>query len=255
MKIIVQNLAIEYRDEGAGSAVLFLHGWQDDLRTFDALAALLSPTHRIIRVDLPGFGQGEMPRKKNEKEGWGIDNYARFVKDFIQKINVPPDAIIGHSFGGRIVIKGIATNMFAARKIILIASAGVAPRRAARAAAIKILAGIGKIATSVPPLIFWREKIRKRFYRFIGSDYGDAGALRRTFVKIVSEDLAIYAEKITVPTLIIWGDADNETPLSDGERLSRLMRNATLKIINGAGHFVHREKPQEVARLIAEFLR
>ena len=55
MKIIVQNLAINYKDEGDGSVALFLHGWQDNLHTFDSLIPFLFLKKRIIRFDLLGF--------------------------------------------------------------------------------------------------------------------------------------------------------------------------------------------------------
>jgi pimeloyl-ACP methyl ester carboxylesterase len=249
MKIIVQNLATEYLDEGTGKIVLFLHGWQDNLHTFDYLVYLLSPTLRIIRLDLPGFGKSEVP-----KETWDLDHYVGFVKDFIQKLNIQVDTLVGHSFGGRIAIKGEATKNLQAQKIILICSAGIAKNRTFRNSLLKILAKIGGLITCIPPLIFWREELRKRVYSFIGSDYLNTGKLKETFLKIISEDLSASAKKITTPTLLIWGESDTETPLSDGKQLSRLIHNSKLEVISGAGHFVHKEKSQEVAKLVQEFL-
>ena len=63
MKIIVKNLAIEYRDEGTGPVALFLHGWKDNLHTFDPLMPFLSDKLRIIRLDLPGFGESEISKR------------------------------------------------------------------------------------------------------------------------------------------------------------------------------------------------
>lgn len=249
MKIIVQNLAIEYQDDGVGEVVLFLHGWQDNLHTFNSLISLLSPTRRIIRLDLPGFGKSEIP-----KETWNLDNYVQFIKDFIEKLDIKVYALVGHSFGGRIALKGEATKNLQAQKIILIGSAGLAKNRTFRNLALKLLVKIGGLITYIPPLIFWREEIRKRMYRFVGSDYLKAGALKETFLKIISEDLSTSAKKITTPTLLIWGENDTETPLYDGKRFAGLIPNSKLKVINGAGHFVHKEKSQEVAKLIQEFL-
>ena len=80
MKIIVQNLATEYRDEGSGKTLIFLHGWQSNLHTFDNLASPLKNYYRVVRLDLPGFGGSEMP-----KETWDLNKYILFVCDFIQK--------------------------------------------------------------------------------------------------------------------------------------------------------------------------
>ena len=241
-------MAIEYRDEGTGPVMLFLHGWQDGLHTFDSLASLLSADYRIIRVDLPGFGESEMP-----KTAWHLDNYVGFVKDFIDKLGIKVDILAGHSLGGRIVIKGIAAKIFDAPKIVLIASAGIAERNTARNVFFGVLAKTGRLATAIPPLAFLRAPLRKYLYQSLGSDYLSAGPLRETFLNIINEDLSASAAAITKPSLLIWGSKDTETPLRDGQRLVTLIPGATLEVIPGAGHFVHREKPQEIVQLIRKF--
>lgn len=248
MKIIVQDIATEYRDEGDGPVVLFLHGWQDDLRTFDALAALLAPDYRLIRLDLPGFGASEMP-----KTAWGIAEYAGFATDFMEKLAIYPDVLVGHSFGGRIIMKGMAEKRLAARRIVLIASAGVAPQKRYYRMIMAIAAKAAKIVAHIPPLHLWKEKLRRKAYRALGSDYADAGRLSQTFVKVVSEDLSGSARDVTVPTLLIWGSRDAITPLSEGEYLASLIPGSVLKVVDGAGHFVHRERAEEIAGLIRKF--
>ena len=249
MQVIVQNLATEYQDGGSGTIVLFLHGWQDSLHTFDTLVPLLSSSCRIIRLDLPGFGKTETP-----KESWGLWGYVRFVGEFIKKLNIEVDTIVGHSFGGRVILKGESAGVFKADKIVLIGSAGIAKRNTARNFVLNIIAKIGKALTSMPPLSLWKRQIRRRFYKRIGSDYASAGALQETFLKTISEDLRENAKKITTPALLIWGANDTETPLSVGKRLSELIPNSKLHALEEAGHFVHQEKPREVANLITKFI-
>ena len=101
---------------------------------------------------------------------------------------------------------------------------------------------------------FWRAELRRKLYEKIGSDYFAAGELRDTFLNVIREDLQSAASCITIPTLLIWGSAYKTTPLSDGERLSKIIKNSTLKVIPGAGHFVHRERPAEVAEMIRRFI-
>ena len=247
MRVLVDNLITEYQDEGSGPIILLLHGWGDNLRTFDALVPHLSSTRRIIRLDLPSFGKSEAPGKP-----WSLDDYVQFVADFIKKIDVSVDVLVGHSFGGRVAIKGISTNKLSARKIILMGSAGIARRRTFRNTAFAVLAKIGKILVLVPPLFFWRQELRRALYSFAGSDYVSSGALKETFLRVIAEDLGPSAEQIAVPTLLIWGANDTETPLSDGKRLSHMICNSRLEVIEGAGHFVHRDHPEKVARLMRE---
>jgi pimeloyl-ACP methyl ester carboxylesterase len=249
MKIIVQNLAVEYQDEGEGEVILLLHGWQDNLHTFDALMPLLSTTNRVIRLDCPGFGQSEIPER-----AWDLDNYVKLVENFIQKLHLQVDVLIGHSFGGRIAIKGAADKNLQPNKIVLVNSAGIAKNKILRNSVLKIGAKIIGWITYIPPFVFWREKWRKKMYESIGSDYLNAGAMQETFLKIISEDLSASAKKINIPTLLIWGADDTETPLSDGKLFSQLIPNSKLEIINGAGHFVHQKKPEAVAKLIRIFM-
>ncbi len=249
MKIIVQNLATEYQDEGSGPVLLFLHGWKDTLHSFDTLTPLLSRTHRIIRLDLPGFGNTEITQQP-----WTLDNYIQFVVDFITKLNLNVDVLVGHSFGGRIAIKGLAEHTLQAKKCILIAAAGIAKKQTLRNSLLRLIAKLGKAIIAIPPLNIWQQPLRKKLYQSIGSDYFGAGSLKETFLHIVREDVTAQAQQLSLPTLMIWGTDDTQTPLSDGKRLSDMIRGSELHVLDHAGHFVHREKPQEVAQIIQKFL-
>lgn len=250
MKTIVDGLAVEYDDCGSGPAIVMLHGWKDNLRTFDGVTGLLSDSFRVIRVDLPGFGRSDAP-----PADWALDDYIEFVKDFLAKLNAGPNVfLIGHSFGGRIIIKGVATQILDARKIILISSAGVARRKTLKRFILAALAKIGRIIASIPPISLWKQKLRRKLYEALGSDYFRAGELGGTFVNIIAEDLSAVAGNIKVPAQIIWGAEDDTTPIEEGKRLNRLIHGSEFRVIDGAGHFVHKERPEEVAKLIRGFL-
>lgn len=248
MKAIVDNLAAEYEDGGVGPVLLMLHGWKDSLNTFDELVPLL-PGYRIIRLDMPGFGGSDAPTS-----AWGVGEYADFVKAFIYKLNIVPEVIVGHSFGGRVAIKGVGSGVLNPKKLVLIAAAGLARRHTLKNHILAGLAKIGRAFTSVPPLSFWQNWLRLRLYGALGSDYFNSGSLKETFKMVVSEDLSEYAAKITTPTLLIWGRNDTSTPLSQAERIHELIEKSQLDIVMNAGHFVHKEKPAEVAKFITAFL-
>lgn len=249
MKIIVNNLAIEYQDEGRGPIMLFLHGWQNNLHSFDRLVELLSPTWRIIRLDLPGFGSSELP-----PPDWNLNNYIDLVNQFVKKINIQPQILVGHSFGGRIILKGIGDKTFSPKKIILIGAAGLAKNKNIRNEIIKPITKLGSLLLFLPPFLFWRNSIRKKIYQFLGSDYLESGPMKQIFLNIISENLEQSAKKISCPALLIWGKDDNQTPISEGQEMSRLIKNSQLEIISQAGHFVHQEKTDQVFNLIQQFL-
>lgn len=249
MKIIVQNIATEYTDEGSGLVILCLHGWKDSSRTFDSLKPALLSKGRVIALDLPGFGEtGNPPR------AWQVNDYVQFVADFLQKMNVDADFLVGHSFGGRVIIKGLGEGKLRAQKVVLIAAAGIVPEKTWRSRLVTIVSRVAAVFFRIPPFHFLRNKIRAVFYKIIGSDYLNAGALQETFVKIITEDLSDYARHITIPTLLIWGKHDKATPLSTAEKLHALIQDSRLEVFPDAAHFVHHEKAVEAGSLIEGFL-
>lgn len=247
MKIVVNNLVTEYLDEGAGPIIVMLHGWGVDLHSFDKLSNKLSPKYRIVRVDLPGFGGTDLPKS------WKLDDYINFVSSFIEKLDIKPDVLLGHSFGGRIIIKGVGNNKLKANKIILVSPAGVSLFNLKKTI-IRYLSKMGKLFLYVPPIYFWKENIKKMFYKSIGSGYMDNRNMKEIFGSVVSEDLEPYAKNIKQKTLLVWGDRDYVTPLSDGKFLNKVLSNSNLEIIKNAGHFSFVERPEEVVRLIEDFI-
>lgn len=250
MKVIVNNLALEYQAEGHGPVILCLHGWQDSLHTFDQLAPLLVARWRVVRLDLPGFGQSQLPPLD-----WKLEDYAQCVQAFVQKLKLEVAVVVGHSFGGRVALKSISTHLLNPQHLVLISCAGVAPRQTVRNYTFKLLAKIGKVLVFIPPFIFWRKRLRTALYRKAGSDYLNTGVLKDIFIRVIAEDLSVAATNIQIPTLLIWGENDSATPLAEGRTLARLIPHATLQVIPQTSHFVHVEQPITVAKLMAEFIR
>lgn len=250
MKIIVQNIATEYTDEGTGPAILLLPGWMNTLRNFDALTSELTQNYRVVRLDLPGFRGGtELPPST-----WFVADYASFVAAFVECVGLSSYVLVGHSFGGRVALKGVGQGTLRPSRLVLLASAGIAKSRTFRNRALTVLAKAGKLLLFVPPFSFWRAALRKKLYESLKSDYLAAGPLAEVYKNAIREDLREYAKKIEMPTLLVWGSEDDMTPLQDGEILARLIKHSRLEVLLGVGHSPHRDRPQEVARLIESFL-
>lgn len=248
MQTIVNNIVTEYQDDGNGPVILLLHGWKDSLHTFDSLVPLLTESYRVVRLDLPGFGQSGQP-----PVGSDLSEYVDFVSSFIKKINLDVQYMVGHSFGARIIIKGVGNYHFDPKKVVLIGAAGISKSKTLRSVLYMIVAKIGKFFTSIPPFSLFRSKLKQRLYAAAGSDYLGAGSLQQVYLNVIREDLAQYASKILVPTLLIWGSEDDQTPLSDGEIFSKVIKNSQLEVFKHKGHFVHKEEPGRVAKFIKGF--
>jgi len=249
MQLIVNSLLSQYESVGQGKLVLLLHGWGDDHRSFAALQEQLSNEYKILALDLPGFGQTQAP-----DEVWDLDNYAKFVSAFLGKTGTEPYAIIGHSNGGAVVIRGIAEGILNCEKLVLLASAGIRDTQNSRRLMLKIIAKIGKVTTFWLPHRY-RQTLRKKLYGVAGSDMLVAPQLQETFKKTVRQDVQADAVKIQIPTLLIYGDNDSATPPAIGEKLASLIPNSELQILTEAGHFVHHDQLEKVTGLIRKFLQ
>ncbi len=254
MNLITQGLFTKYSDAGDRDApvVVLLHGWGASSQNFDALAAHLAARFRVIWLDLPGFGGTQAP-----PEPWHIGDYAEFVKTFLDKLKIPqPQAVIGHSFGGRTLIAGVSRGILKPKNIVLMGSAGIKHSDTTRNQIFKLIAKTGKAVTLLPGLSRLRHRLRSRLYQAAGSDdYLKSGELRQTFLNTIGEDLQADAAHLQIPALLIWGEHDTDTPLADGRLLAATIPHATLKVVPGAGHYVHLDAPAEVQAAIDGFLK
>ena len=248
MQTVVDSLLTNYETKGSSKVVLFLHGWADNLSTFQVLQDELSDEYQTVSVDLPGFGESQTPSK-----AWTLDDYVNFINHFLEKTKTQPAAIVGHSLGGTIAIRGVATKSLTPKKIVLLAAAGIRTNLGLRKTIFKLIAKTGKLLTKVFP---WqiRNKLRNKLYKAAKSDMLIAGHMEDTFKKVVSQDVAADATKIKVPTLIIYGDKDTDTPPDYGQTFQRAIASSSLEIIPGAGHFVHHDEPEVVIEKIRKFI-
>lgn len=250
MQMIVDSLLVNYQQHGKGSkGVLLIHGWGDNIQTFDNLQKFLRKKYTVLLLDLPGMGASQPPESV-----WDLDNYASFIDKFIQKAwGKPLHAIIGHSNGGAIALRGLGQGKLKADKLVLLSSAGIRSNRQAKKLALKFVAKAGKVAT-IPLPRKARERIRRKFYGQIGSDMLVMEHLQQTFKKVVNQDIQADARGLSLPTLLIYGERDTDTPPNYGKVLSSAISGSELQVLRGAGHFVHHDQPNQVDKLIGDFL-
>jgi pimeloyl-ACP methyl ester carboxylesterase len=98
-----------------------------------------------------------------------------------------------------------------------------------------------------------KAKLRRKVYKTVGSDMLVAEDLQETFKKVVTDDVRADAARLTLPTLLIYGEDDEATPLWFGQTLHELIPGSTLEVLPDAGHFVHLDRPAEVTKAIQEF--
>ena len=121
----VNGINVNYIDEGKGTPVLFLQGWGTNIELYKKLTNKIATLGRIIALDLHGFGKTAEPN-----EAWNVEQYSEFVKLFIKALGLKNVVLMGHSFGGRVIIKLMSNldNEFKVEKIVLLDSAGIKPK-------------------------------------------------------------------------------------------------------------------------------
>jgi len=249
MQVVVDSLLTHYELKGKGKLVVLLHGWGDNIQGLAGLQSALSEHYKVLALDLPGFGQTQNPDSV-----WGLENYARFLQATLDKLKLPKlYAIVGHSNGGAVALLGLGTGILSAEKLVLLAAAGIRKPNSPKLITMKLVAKTGKVATFwLPPK--YRRELRKNLYSAAGSDMLVVPELQETFKKTVSQDVQSDASNVSISTLIVYGTEDKSTPPHYGKRYSQLIKNSKLKTVEGAGHFLHHEKPQEIIKYIEDFL-
>lgn len=246
---MVDDLVTQYSLTGEGEVILLLHGWGDSSLGLINLNAQLTKNYCVVALDLPGFGGTQLPQHV-----WGLDDYASFVHDFMAKLGFDhPFAIIGHSNGGAIAIRGCALKLFKPTKLILLAASGVRTTHSKRRLLFNVIAKIGTTTTFWLPA-HYRQTLRARLYNAAGSDLLAVGGLQETFKKTVRQDVQADAAQLVLPTLLIYAANDQAVPVEYGQRYHSLIKSSQFEIIKGAGHFVHLDQPAQVQQLIEKFL-
>ncbi|CCQ95222.1 Alpha/beta hydrolase fold protein [[Clostridium] ultunense Esp] len=251
MKVNVENIEINYICEGEGEDVLVLHGWGANINTVLSIVNLLKPYFKVYAIDLPGFGESEIP-----KEVFGSEDYARIVKKFLDIMEIKKTILIGHSFGGKLSIILGSEYPEIVDKIVLINSAGLIPKRGLKyylkVYTFKILRFIYK------SFFFWisdDEKMEKFYKKFGSTDYKEAdGIMRKILVRVVNENLKPILKDIQSPTLLIWGDRDMATPLYMGKTMEKEIPDSGLVVLEGTGHYSYLDDFNRFAIILKAFL-
>jgi pimeloyl-ACP methyl ester carboxylesterase len=248
--IRIDGLETFYRQEGQGAPVVLLHGWGTSSESLAGVAACLAPGFRVVSVDLPGFGWSQAPAA-----AWGTADYADHVRRFLDEIGIATAAFLGHSFGGRIAIHVASHAPRRVSRLILVASAGVRPKRGPRYYFRVTTAKVLRRLLALPGLEGVGGRLLSRWQARVGSrDYLAAGRLRPTLVKVVNEDLTPLLAAVQAPTLLVWGDRDQEVRRPAVDVMAATIPRSRLAVFPGAGHFPFQDEPETFCRVAMEFL-
>jgi pimeloyl-ACP methyl ester carboxylesterase len=270
-QVSIGGRTVNFVDYGSrdAEAVVFVHGlggcWQNWLENIPRAAA---EGRRAIGIDLPGFGESEMP-----SEEISISGYGRTVNALCDSLDIGEAVFVGNSMGG--FISAEVAIQFPARvaRMVLVSAAGVTTSDLASG---PIMAGarvVAAVATRTAAAAATERIVRRRhlkhlvYHSFIrhptrlrsellyeitrGSGKpGFMDALRA----IMDYDFRDRLPEIGCPTLIVWGTEDMLVPSSDADEYERLIDGARKVIFEDTGHMAMIERPQTFNDCMMDFL-
>lgn len=259
MEALIQDCRLFYRYEKAekrdAPTVLFLHGWGCDGSIFRAFEKEIGQHASLIFVDFPGHGQSGEPQ-----EPWGVPEYAEQIRGLLSHLKVSRVHIIAHSFGGRVAIWLSSHDPELVDQMVITGGAGLRKpdggkpfkRQQQYKRLKKIVNALGRIPFLKDLVDKWQEALVQKYG---SADYKRLNPnMRKTFVKVINQDLAEWLPNIKASTLLVWGENDTETPLWMGRQMEKAIPDAGLVVFDGRSHFAFLEEPQRFQVIVTTFL-
>lgn len=260
-RIQIQGFSVNYAVLGCPDGKLnpdretlvFLQGWGTSISIYPKLLEQMAQFVPVVAADFPGFGETAEPDRP-----WGVGEFADFVIELIRTLGLKKVILMGHSHGGRVSIE-IASRQglpFIITRMILMDAAGVLPKKTTKQKLRQRQYKICRWILELPLCRVLYPDALENLRRSHGSaDYLNASPMmRQTLVRCVNTDMTPKMPSVHVPALLLWGEKDTATPLSDGETMERLLPDAALVKVPGAGHFCFVDSWPLVSRVLASYL-
>ncbi len=270
----LNGVQVHVRILGEGEPVFLLHGSFASLHTWDAWQREMSPYYQTISLDFPGHGLTGPDSLKR----YGVKDYSALVHALAQKLNIEQYHVAGNSMGGAVAMQLATDYPGKVLSLNLIDAAGAPAVETATTdstAQKKTNSGgawifqvarhpiFSKLLLSCTPKFLFAlnmkqvygddskvtDEVTTRYYELMLREGNRQATLDRLSQPRNSN---IQFERLSMPTLILWGAADTWIPLAQGKRLQQVLPSANLVTLDGVGHVPMEESPMET---VTEYLR
>jgi pimeloyl-ACP methyl ester carboxylesterase len=266
----VAGAPVNVIDLGEGDPMVFIHGlsgswvnWLENLPHF-------ARSHRVIAMDLPGFGHSPMPADEISIAGYG-----RIVDELLTALDVERAVIVGNSMGGFIGAEVAIQFLTRVEKLVLISAAGLSIEHQRNEPALRLLERLDNVliftggwAATRSETLTRRPKMRRQLMKLV-ADRAEAlpapliaeqikGSGKPGFVPAL-DALSDYPIRdrlgeIECPVLVVWGEKDRLVPVRDAYEFGRLIPQAQVVVWPDTGHVAMLERPAAFNALVDEFL-
>jgi pimeloyl-ACP methyl ester carboxylesterase len=261
----IRGQRVHYQDAGPKDApvLLLLHGFGASLQTWDAWTESLQKHYRVIRLDLPGFGL----TGANPSHAYADADDVQFVDNFVNQMGIAEFSLIGHSMGGKIAWNVAATYPSKVKQLVLMAPDGYANPQDFGSKPYATTGFIGIMKYCLPPY-FVKKSLEPAFYdaqaltEALLTRYHDflrAPGVRQAIIErakqTINTDPVDRLQKITAPTLLLWGESDQMIPSDNAARYAKVLATSTTIVLPKQGHLLQEERPHEGLAEVLAFLR
>lgn len=261
-----------YRSAGSGPTVVLIHGMINSSRHWEAVAARLADSHRVVAPDLIGHGDSATPRGD-----YSLGAHAASIRDLLTTIGVERATIVGHSLGGGVAMQFFYQFPQRTERLVLVSSGGLGHEVSPllRGAALPGASPLLRLAAQprlVEAIGAAGDRLRARgsskgvYLEAVARalrPLGDAGS-RRAFLQTLRAVIDVQGQHISardrlyllgeMQTLIVWGERDRTIPLRHGREAAEAIPRCRFETLGRAAHFPHLEDAEGLATVLADFL-
>jgi pimeloyl-ACP methyl ester carboxylesterase len=268
--IDVDGVRVHYQEAGDehAPALVLIHGFASSTLVWSKVFVKLAEAgYRVIASDLLGYGYSAKPRNGE----YTIAGQAKLLTRLLDKLGIPRAIFVGSSYGGAVAATCALDYPDRVEKLILV---GTVNDNRPLAFRLMRLFGSPLFGDVVSPLLIGSRRLLRRRMKQVYDRHewviderrvdarhlplraaGTQRAIIRTVRSWDAEHISRDAHLITQPTLLLWGENDQEIPLADGERLHADIPNSRLKVFLECGHLPHEEYPEAFTNVVIDFCK
>lgn len=266
-EVSVGDLRLHYLEAGQGPAVLFLHGWPTSAQLWRHVLPEVGRTHRAIALDLPGFGRSDKPVDRRYSFGF----FERTIEGFLEQLEIERIGLVVHDLGGPVGLYWAVEHADRVRELAILNTLCFPEMSWAVKAFV--------LATFVPGIrgyisspagvaramrfgVVDTQRITPEVAQLYGAPFEEPAA-RKALLRAgqglsprgfghIADGLVKFLD---IPVRLLYGERDRILPdvATTMARVAKLLPHAELSSIPDCGHFLQEDRPDEVARSLAEF--
>jgi len=253
-RIKIGELDIHYLTGGQGTPLIVIHGGSGGAKAWLKNMAELAANYTVYAPDLPGFGHSQ-PIDGD----YYIPELAEFVDKFSQALGLDSFHLMGHSFGGGIVLHYALEFPQKIKKLVLVSSLCLGKEIALWVRLLSncvICRGMTAAAMTLLRSVKWLIELTLSPIEFVVPYSRFTLSLGKKITTFKEQTTVLFQRlsEVLVPTLVVWGEKDPIVPARQAYAAAELIPDCQVKVFEGSGHSVYRDEVAEFSRVLTKFL-